>query len=336
MKRLNKTVPFVLALVVFMILPGCIGQEEEPSELTEVTFILNWIPDASHVGYYVAKDKGFYEQNGLDVEIIPGKGSSNAVKVVAAGEIDFGEPQAIAMISGWAKDLPLQCVAILYQHSQNAWFSPAELNIETPKDWEGKKVGVQPETAGNIEYRQLLKMFDVDRDKIEEIPVGYDIIAPIVTETVDVMPGLVYEYYTYLSKGVNVTMVTGPSLGVDSYSTGIVVKPDFAEQNPEVVRAFLNATIHGWVYSFENPGESIDILAKELPEVNVYAQFYLNKLMVHEGNIYDEFAQANGVGTMQLERWEAMQNTLLEYEFVLEEPLDFSELFTNEYLPTSS
>mgnify|MGYP001131208150 CR=1 FL=1 len=298
--------------------------------LKKVSFILNWIPDASHTGYFVAKEKGLYEQQGLDVDIVPGQGSSYAAKLVAAGGAQFGDPQAPAFLSAVSKDLPLLCVGMEFQSTQSAFFSLASSKIKTPQDWIGKKVGIIPETSGFIEYQALLAHSGIDRKKLVEVPMGFDVVSPLVTRQVDVSNGMLYEYYTFLGKGINVTYVYPPDFGVNMYSTGIVTNLDFAKNNPDVVRGFLRGTIDGWLYAFDHPGEAVDILAKTVPEINRAME--LQKLQLFEKLVKTEFTKKEGLFRMEAQRWEQMQEYLYGYGLI-KNKVDVSKIFTNEYLP---
>lgn len=106
--------------------------------LTHMKVVLDWTPNTNHTGLYVAKDQGFYEKEGLDIEIIqPGSGGADAM--VASGEAPFGVSYQEGVTQARLQGVPLVSIAAVIQHNTSGFASPAAKNIKAPKDFEGKK-----------------------------------------------------------------------------------------------------------------------------------------------------------------------------------------------------
>ncbi len=135
----------VLLMLGFVLVTftGC-GQEPEKendqADLTKVTVMLDWTTNTNHTGLYVAKDKGYYKEQGLDVEILQ-SGEPGPAQLVAAGKIDFGISYQEGVTNARSSDMPLVSLAAVIQHNTSGFASLKEANITRPKDLEGKRYG---------------------------------------------------------------------------------------------------------------------------------------------------------------------------------------------------
>jgi ABC-type nitrate/sulfonate/bicarbonate transport system substrate-binding protein len=143
-KIISILVVISLAIVSFS---GCAKKsassaQSQPQQLKKVTVILDWTPNTNHTGLFVAKDKGYYEQEGLDVNIIQ-PSADTAAALVAAGKGDFGISfqEEVTYAKTADTPLPIKAIAAVIQHNTSGFASPATKNIKTPKDFEGKTYG---------------------------------------------------------------------------------------------------------------------------------------------------------------------------------------------------
>ncbi|MHB9096133.1 MAG: ABC transporter substrate-binding protein, partial [Eubacteriales bacterium] len=150
LKKLNRPGLFtILILFATLLFVGCgqgkstkaEGGKEKTPELKKVAVMLDWTPNTNHTGLYVAKDKGFYKEQGLDVEIVqPGPGTT-ADQLVASGKADFGVSYQEGVTLARASGIPLVSIAAVIQHNTSAFASLKEANIRSVKDFEGKRYG---------------------------------------------------------------------------------------------------------------------------------------------------------------------------------------------------
>src|ERR1700686_4785408 len=153
-----------------------------------VTVRLKWLHQAQFAGFYVAKDKGYYAAAGLDVSIQPGGSDFPAVQMVTGGSEQFGVTGADQILIARSKGVPVVALAVIYRRNPFVLFSLTKSGIKTPADFAGKTVGVK--IGGNEEliYRAVLAKAGIDKAKLTEMPVKFD-ITPLLTGTVDVWPG---------------------------------------------------------------------------------------------------------------------------------------------------
>src|SRR5438552_4493878 len=115
---------------------------QPPPQVQQIRFLLDFVLDGTHTPYFVARDKGWYREVGLDVELTPGTGSFDTVKLVGAGQAPLGYADAGSMGIGVAQDVPVTMVAMLYQQSPLTIFSLKDRRITQPRDLEGRSVGL--------------------------------------------------------------------------------------------------------------------------------------------------------------------------------------------------
>ena len=245
-----------VAFVILLVLSGfCTGARADDA----VTVRLKWLNQAQFAGFYVAQDKGYYKAAGLDVNIQPGGSDFPAVQMVAGGNEQFGVTGADQILIARSKGVPVVALAVIYRRNPFVLFSLAKSGIKTPADYVGKKVGVK--IGGNEEliYRAVLASAKVDKSKLEEIPVKFD-MTPLLTGTVDVWPGyLINEVLAAKEKGFDVNVVSPFDYGIDLYADTLFTTEKMLREKPDVVGKFVAATIKGWNAAIAAPEEAAKI-----------------------------------------------------------------------------
>ena len=304
----------------------------EQKELEKVTFVLDWTPNTNHTGLYVAKELGYFEEAGLDVEIVQPP-EDGAVVLVASGKAQFGisfQDSLAAALAG-ENALPVTAVASVIQHNTSGIISRAGEGMNTPKGMEGHSYATW---NGAIELATLQEVVEADGgdfEKVELIPSTVtDEVSALKTNSVDSiwifyawagvkteLEGLETDYFAFAD--INPVF--------DYYTPVIISGNQFLEENPETVKAFLDAVSRGYNYAISNPEEAADILCKAAPE--------LDKELVLASQQYlkDQYqADAEYWGQIDAKRWNGFYQWVNENELVEDEvPLDTG--FTNEYLP---
>lgn len=140
---MKKVLHITLLACIIVILSSCVQEDEIENEdgLTSVSFVLDWTPNTNHTGIYVAKERGYFEDHGLDVEILlPGEVGAN--QLVASGKADFGVSYQERIPMARAEGLPLVSIAAVIQHNTAGYMSPVDKDITEPKDFEGDRKSV--------------------------------------------------------------------------------------------------------------------------------------------------------------------------------------------------
>jgi ABC-type nitrate/sulfonate/bicarbonate transport system substrate-binding protein len=260
----------VLLLTLIIFAAACGGPASEGA--TPVKFMLDWVPNTNHTGIFVARDKGYFEEAGLDVEIIePGEVYPEAA--VASGAADFGISFQEAVTLARAEEAPIVSIAAVLQHNTSGFASLADLDITSPVDFEGLRYGAWGTPSETPTLKALMECSGADFDKLEMVTTGFtDSIALIAERQVD----LVWIYYGWegiqaKQRGIalNVVMMQDYTDCVPDFYTPVVIASEATiAAKPEVVEALLQALSRGYTFAAEHPDEAADILSRAVPELD--------------------------------------------------------------------
>ncbi len=235
-----------------------------------VTLALNWIPHSLHFGIYLAKERGWYQQAGLDVRIERGYGSGDTVKRVGTGAADFGLADAASVALGRANGAPTKLIAMLMDRPADAIYFIKGGSIQTPKDLKGKTIAAAAgETSINL-LPVFAKRAGFDPTKVEIVTMSSpNKIPSLVQRKVDSIVTFTNEEPMVKNAGRMANVKIGRFLfadyGVDYYSVGIIASDKTLETKPQVVKKFLDATMRGYAEAFAKPGEALDAFIKANP-----------------------------------------------------------------------
>ena len=284
------------------------------SQLTPVSLRLQWITQAQFAGYYMAKEKGFYAEAGLDLKINPGGQDFNALTLVSAGSDTFGIWTADQVLTGIARGAPVTPLGAVFEKSLAAFMVHADSAIQGPKDFEGKTVGIYAGYDTETIYLHLLKKFNVDRTKIKETPLQYD-LARFFTRQVDVWPAYVINQPIAAEQAkISVRLLTPEQFGLRLYSDILIANNAALQRDPSLAKKFLDATARGWDYAANNRDETLIILKRLDPSLNEAVQRRMLDICVtYIGARTPKFA-------MTRENWEGIASLLKEQAQI---PMDF-------------
>lgn len=312
---------------------GC-GSEEE-SGLTKITFCLDWTPNTNHTGIYAAQAQGWYEEAGLEVEIVQPP-ENGAAHMCASGEAQFAIEAQDTMAASLALDEPLGITAVagLIQHNTSGIMSRAGDGIDTPKGLTGRTYSTWDSP---IELAMLENVVDVDGgdfDKVKLIPNDItDEPAALSAEQTDAV--WVFEGWSKVNaqvSGVDVDYFAFSDIDptFDYYTPVIIANNDFLAEDPEAAKAFLAATARGYEFAAENPEEAADMLIAgdntgslaEAEELVKASQKFLSPLYIDDADRW---------GVIDAARWNGFYKWLYENELCAKDLTDIG--FSNEYLP---
>ncbi|HEX4408677.1 MAG TPA: ABC transporter substrate-binding protein [Xanthobacteraceae bacterium] len=292
-----------------------------------VTVRLKWFNQAQFAGFYVAKDKGFYKAQGLDVNIQPGGPDFPAIQMIAGGSEQFGVTGADQILVARSKGVPVVALAVIYRRNPFVLFSLAKSGIKTPADFVGKKIGVK--IGGNEEliYRAVLAKAGVDKSKLTEIPVKFD-MTPLLTGDIDVWPGyLINEVLAAKEKGFDVNIIAPSDYGIDIYADTLFTTEKMLKEKPELVHKFVAATLQGWNAAIASPEEAAKITVKYGDKLTYDHEFAMMKASVPLLK-----PDSKPVGAMDQTAWSAVQQLLLGAGFQ-KEPVNVAEVFSVKSTP---
>jgi NitT/TauT family transport system substrate-binding protein len=315
--------------VVFGILVLFLLSFQTISWAEDVNFRLNFKPAAPHVVYYLAKEKGWFQDVGINIQITPGTGSTDSVKLTAAGQFELAEAAASSLIVGKAQDIPTRAVAMIYQQSPTMLMTLESSGIKTLKDLIGKRIGVRYQGAVYPEYVALLKKNEIDRAQLKEIQIGIG-ETPLFVGQVDALSNYVQEaprFEKQFGKKLNIIRFT--DYGVNFYATAIIASDSTVEKKPEMIKKFVSTVAKTWKYIETHQEEAVNSLVKAVPELEKEA--LLTELKIFMPLMRNEATDRNGWGYMPKERWATDINYFLEQE-VIKKRIDPDPCFTNAFI----
>src|SRR3984893_14536245 len=267
MRRIGTHIFYLLAALC-----ACALGPRDAEAADKVTFVTDFGYNGRHAYYFVALEKGYYARQNLDLQIVRGQGSADAVKQVAAGSAQIGFADTAAVILGRGNDqIPTKLVAIVYAKPPHAIYVLKDSGITKPKDLEGKKIA---DTA----FSAVPKLFDAYA-KAAQIDAGK---VTWLVATSDALPGMLT---TGRADGIGQFTVGEPLLaksaapkqvlalsyadaGLDLYGNGIIASDSIIKSNPDLVRRFVTATVEGLKDAITSPQEAGAIMNKHHREVD--------------------------------------------------------------------
>ena len=299
------------------------------NDLKKISVVLDWTPNTNHTGLYVAKDQGYFEEEGLDVEIIM-PGEAGADQLVASGKADFGVSYQESITQARIQDVPLVSIAAVIQHNTSGFASPVEENIKTPKDFAGKSYGGWGSPVEKSVIASLMKQENANPDDVSIINMGDTDFFTAVKRDVD----FAWIYYGWTGveaelrgEKINMIYLTDYSKNLDYYTPVLATNEDMIKTNPDTVKAFLKATSKGYQYAIDEPDKAADILMAAAPDLDADL---VRKSQEWLAPKYTD--DAPRWGEQKLEVWENYANWMYENK-LLEKQLNAKEAFTNEFLP---
>ena len=321
----------LLTILTLIILSACAPNQAKTPELQPMTFMAGFKPQANlpFVGAYVAKEKGYFTDEGLDVTIEHSAGGGEHLQLLAAGEVQVTTQDAAVLLKRRADPgLPLVSLALIGQKGQQAFVAMADSGIDTPKDWEGRTVGFKGTPPPDL--FAIMEAAGVDQNKVELVNVGFD--PRIFTEgQVDVYPVFKSnEPDTIRGWGYELNMWDAADYGVPTLGLTYVTTEEMIEQNPELLQKFMNGVMRGIAFAQENPEEAVEIVMIYAGEEAdpAHMRYMLDtELADAQSPLTDEF----GLGWQTTEQWQALQDMLVQYEAIAE-PVDVTAAFTTRFL----
>ena len=301
-----------------------------------VALALDWVVGGVHAGYYVARDKGYYKDNGLDVTIARGFGSGDTIKRVASGSASFGIADTSALITALANEnLPVKIVAMVYDHATVGIIYLKESGIRTPKDLIGRKIGRSASGASVNMFPAFLKANKLDRSKIHEVVVdGATFLPLLMSGQVDAVleqTNLVGKFERVAaSAGKTAVAMPYSQFGLEAYGNAIITSANTIEEKGDLVRRFVEASLKGTAYALAHPDEAIAILRKSNPELS--AESAKDDLLALKQ--IDETAelQKMGLGYIEKARMEKNRDNLVG-ALSLKRSVPVDQIYTNAFLP---
>ncbi|WP_199615915.1 ABC transporter substrate-binding protein [Paenibacillus alkalitolerans] len=312
--------------------PAASPNEPSASEAVSVKLQLKWVPQAQFAGYYVALDKGYYAEEGLEVEILPGGPDIVPEQQVAGGAADIGVDWVASLLAHQEQGLPLVEISQIFQNSGLVLVSKKTSEIAAPADLKGKKVG---NWMGGNEF-EILALFDkynLDPNAdLQFVKQGFTMDQFLAGE-LDAASAMTYnEYQVVLEQGVpesELSVIDMNAEGVAMLEDNLFANKDWLAENKETAAKFVRASLKGWKDAIDNPEAAVDIVMKAVEEGSTSRE--------HQLKMMEEVAKLVAPEGFDIEKLgyidEAMfkQTADIAHQFgVIKSPANLEEAYTNE------
>ncbi len=323
----------VLLLIVVMIfgMIACGGNDVQEGGPEQITFVLDWTPNTNHTGLYAAQANGYYEELGLDVEIVQPT-EDGASLMVASGAADFGitcqDTMAPSIIGDNA--LPIKAVAAILQHNTSGIISLKETGIDRPANMAGHNYATWDMPVEQAMIRSIVERDGGVYEEIELIPsTVYDTITALNSNIDSVWIFYAWDGIATEVKGLETNYLDFGQLdpAFDYYTPVIISGDQYLAENGETAKKFLEATARGYEFAIEHPEEAAEILLEAAPELDP------DIVKASQAWIAGQYkAEVERWGYIDPARWDLFYQWLTD-NGLSEEPIAPGTGFTNDYLP---
>ncbi len=272
----------ILGSIAMLVGVAACGQSNDSTKtaadgngLTKVTFMLSWAPDTNHIGVYVAKNKGYFKQAGLDVDIVA-VAQAGAEQAVNNGMADFALSNLTNVGIYTLKGAKIKQVMQVQQKPSAIWCSLASnKDIKSPKDFDGKTFATFGSNESDAVIRRMIQT-DGGKGTFDKVTVGTSTFQTLSSKKADfggfyaTWEGVQADMY-----GPKLNCFTEPDYGVpgNADTIGIITSDKTISSNPTLVRKFVQATKKGYEYAYSHPDDAAAILVKEAPDANLKLAF---------------------------------------------------------------
>jgi len=324
----------------WLLLAGVIGDvgraQAQAPKLTDITFSLDFIVLGRHAPFFVAIEKGFFREEGLNVNIISAKGTAHGIQNVESGLAQIGFIDVASLVVARAEGSTVKVASVIYQKAPFCFFSlDPGANVTKLKDFEGLQVGSNTGSYISNIARAMMRKEGLDPSKlsVESIEPSAR-IAMLATRKI---PAIDFFIITKPAmeravKDAKVVTFLFADHGLDLYSNGIGAKESFLKENPEVMKGFVRASLRGYQYAFKHPAEAAELIQKHAKALN-------NEITVDELKSVEELTvtpevKQNGIGSFTAARMESSVAWMAENGgFPKEKAPKVQDVYATGFLP---
>ena len=304
--------------------------EKSTKNSKKITMVLDWTPNTNHTGIYVAQEKGYFKEAGLDVSVIQPP-DNGATDLVASGGAEFGIDFQDTLAAAFSSDspLPVTAVASILQHNTSGLISLKKKGIDSPGKLEGHSYATWDSPIEQAVLKNVVEKDGGDFSRVKLISTYVeDIVAALHADIESVWIYYGWDGVKCDMEGLSTNFLPFADMNptFDYYSPVIIGNNDYMKKNPDTTKAFLSAVKKGYEYAAGNPSDAADILLKAVPELDEKlvqkSQEYLSKQYI---------ADAAQWGEIDANRWNGFYQWLNENKLV-DNALDENAGFTMDYL----
>ncbi|MES2536383.1 MAG: ABC transporter substrate-binding protein [Pseudomonadota bacterium] len=320
-----RNTTFMSRLVLGLVVAGSFGagslaQAQAPDQ---VAVQLDYVVRGNHAMFFVAKEKGFYAQNGIDVTAIrKGSGSNDALKLVANGNAQFGFSDLPTLMVARTKNIPATALVAVNQKSPLAMLSiKSKKPLRTPQDLKGMNIGVHPSGSTYVFLKAFFAKNGLSFNDVTQSTVAPPYENYLVLGRVDAVPGYIDAEVPELENKTggpgSLSILQGSDFGLVNYGSGVFTSDKMIAEKPDLVQRFTNAYMQAFKYVIENPTDAVNILVKMNPEYKGKEEMLFKQLDADiKYTFFSADSKTKGIGWISPAIWAESFKSFKELETI--------------------
>jgi NitT/TauT family transport system substrate-binding protein len=300
----------------------------------KIKFQLDWIIEGKHVPFFVARDKGFFKKNDLDVTLLEGKGSGNSATFVDAGQADYSYGDLLTALQVMSKGGKNRAIGVGMTFNGGGFIFLESSGIKTAKDLEGKRFGTNPSDFAFVLLPAVAAASGFDSSKVAIKTMEPAVRTPALFEgKIDLMSGTngsSIQRMAILGKqqGKQIKYLFFKDLGLQTYGHVLQAREDRIKNNPDQVKRFVSAVFDAWAWSLKNRKEAFEIFMKANPQKE--RDICLAQMEAGLDDVVDPETKQQGLGYMKETMMKKSVDIANKY-FELSPPVDY-KIYTNQFI----
>lgn len=300
------------------------------AEPLQATLRFNWTIKGEFAPFFVAREKGFYEEQGVSLGLLEGKSGTQAVQVIGAGRDTFGYVPSVQVIEAVTEGIPIRTVAVLGRWTGMCWASWPDIPLRHPRDLEGHRVSISPSSTFFQVWPAFARTFHIDTSKVEVIHADPSArVGLFLSHKVDIMADIFWANdYVILRERVGgpLNVLRLADVGFDPLGYLLIANSAAVERNPDLVRRVVRATLKGFQFTIDHPSEAVEIMTR----------LYGDRLgaRIIQGQVHNMLQLINrtpALGRATIDAWERSL-TLLYSSGVIRKKLPPREYYTDAFV----
>ncbi len=327
-RRLSARVFLLLTVALALGLAGCADRigGDDPDE---VSLALDWYPWANHSPFFLADERGYFDEEDLDVDIHVPANPEDVLMLVGSGRDTFGISYQTSVLQARQEDIPVQSVAALVQYPLNSIMTLEGSGLESPGDLAGMQIGYPGIPSNEALLETMLESEGLTLDDVELVNVGFNLVQALIAEQVDAIIGAYWVHESTLAENegfpVNIMRVEDHEVPI-YFELVLVASDETIEDNPEMVERFIRAMQQGYLEAMDDFDAATDAMMEEYPDTDRALE---SDSIVMLAPLWTEGAEYFGQQTT--ERWQDFADWMIDGG-LLDPDTHVDEAFTNEFV----
>jgi NitT/TauT family transport system substrate-binding protein len=308
----------------------------------QVTVQLDYVVRGNHAMFFVAKKKGYFAKQNIDVKSIQrGTGSPNAMRFVGGGNAEFGFGDLPTLAVARSQDVPVVALAAVNQHSPLAMLALSKSHkLTKPSDLKGLNIGVQPSGSTYVFLKAFLSANKMSLDDIKQSTVTPPYENYLLLGRVDAVPGYIDAEVPELEAKAggpgSLSIMQGSDFGYNVYGSGLFTSEKMIAEKSDLVQRFVNAYMQAFADVVKNPKEAADIIVEANPEYKPKHDVLVKQIEADiKGTFFSKDTKAHGLGWMTDEYWASTNKILLDMG-TMKKSIDVHKIFNTKFLSAAN